>query len=199
MMSKQSGTRWQGWLLLFCAIVLFVGGLWLLLRGGSGMALRILGVLIICAWGPLVMRATRMIKQETQPLRAVDRRYLREFTPYMAAYLLIMLFVWPHVQDVDAPWLKASLALSPTLPIALLIYAMVRYIIHSDEFQRRLHLEALAIAAGVVGVVSMVIGFLGAAKVIVIDGSFAMLLTYPALCGIYGLARCWLCWRYRGE
>ena len=196
-MSGRPGTRLQGWLWLLLGLSLLLGGLWLLLRGG--MALRLLGVLMICAWGPLAMRATRLIRQETQPVRAVDRRYLREFTPAIAAYLLIMLFVWPHVGEVHGLWLKAGFALLPVLPVTLLIYAMVRYILHSDEFQRRQHLEALAIAAGVVGVISIALGFLGSAGVIVIDGNLAMLLTYPALCIIYGFARCCLARRYGGE
>ncbi len=121
-------------------------------------------------------------------MRNVEKRYMREFLPAMAAYTVVMLTVWPLVRTTDDRMLRALIALAPVIPILFAVRAIIRNILGSDEMMQRLHLEALAIAAGIVGVVSILVGFLVAAKVIDLDGSI-LLWVFPALAGTFGLAR----------
>lgn len=129
-------------------------------------------------------------------MRREDRRYLREFVPAMIVYVATMLFAWPLLKTADTLWLKGLIALLPVLPIVAVTISMFRYVTASDEFMQRLHLQALAVAAGVVAVGSMAVGFLCAAQALVLDGS-ALLLVFPALCATYGLTLAWAKRRYR--
>ena len=129
--------------------------------------------------------------------RPVYRRYLREFLPAMAAYMLIMFLLWPQVAHVRDAWLKAALALTPVLPMALVVRAMVRLVLGSDELEQRIHLIGLAAATAIVGVASMAGGFLAAAHVVVVDGT-VLFSVFPALVVIYSFARSWAGRRYGG-
>ncbi len=59
----------------------------------------------------------------------------------------------------------------------------------SDEMQRRIELEAIAIAAGLVSGAYMTAGFLQAAELIDVPASAAMLWVFPLLCVIYGITK----------
>jgi len=45
-----------------------------------------------------------------------------------------------------APWLRVTVALLPIIPTALFLWSVVSRIRSLDELERRIHLEALAIA-----------------------------------------------------
>lgn len=186
---------WQRGLLVLAVQCLFLAG-FVLAVSKVGIVVRLLAVALTVATLPVMAYLGRTLSCEGGPMRGVDRRYLREFIPAMVVYVAIMIFVWPLLRQVEQPWLRGLIAVSPSLPIALLIGAMVRYVLGSDEFMRRLHLEALAISAGVVGFASIAVGFLVAAKVVALDGSM-LLLVYPALCLVYGVALAWSKRRYR--
>lgn len=128
-------------------------------------------------------------------MQALERRYRRELATSMGAYVIVMLTVWPLVRTTDSTALRALICAAPLLPFALALRAMLRHVRDSDELQRRLHLEALAISALVVSFVSMTAGFLAAAKVVAIDGTI-LLWVFPAIAGLFGALRCWLAWRY---
>lgn len=128
----------------------------------------------------------------------VYKRYLREFLPAMAGYVLIMFLLWPRIPDVHQPWLKALMALTPVLPMVLVVRAMVRLGLGSDELEQRIQLIALAISTIVVGVASMAGGFLAAAHVLTLDGS-VLIWVLPLLIGVYGFARGWASRRYGGD
>ncbi|MBL0162192.1 MAG: hypothetical protein IPP82_00720 [Xanthomonadales bacterium] len=121
-------------------------------------------------------------------MRAIDKRYLREFPPAMAAYTVVMLTVWPLVRTTDDHTLRALIVMTPVIPIGFAIRAIIRHILAADEMMQRLHLESLAISAGIVGVASLIGGFLAAAEVITLDGSI-LLWVFPALAGSFGLVR----------
>jgi hypothetical protein len=109
-----------------------------------------------------------------------------------------MLTVWPLVRTTDDRMLRALIAMVPVIPIGFVIRAIIRQILGADEMLQRLHLEALAISAGIVAVFSMIGGFLAAAEVITLDGSI-LLWVFPALGGIFGLARGLATRRYDAE
>ncbi|HUD42838.1 MAG TPA: hypothetical protein VMR06_12680 [Dokdonella sp.] len=129
-------------------------------------------------------------------MHALERRYGREMALAAVLYVAAMLTAWPLALRTDAASLRAVLALLPVLPAALMLRAIYRHVRDSDELQRRLHLEALAISASAVSLVSMALGFLAAAKVIVLGGD-VLLWVFPVLAGVFGVVRCWIQWRYR--
>lgn len=129
-------------------------------------------------------------------MHALERRYGKEMATAGALYVVAMLTAWPLALRTDATTWRAVLALLPVLPAALMLRAIYRHVRDSDELQRRLHLEALAISASVVSLVSMALGFLAAARVIVLGGD-VLLWVFPALAGVFGAVRCWIQWRYR--
>ncbi|WP_369935844.1 hypothetical protein [Xanthomonas tesorieronis] len=121
--------------------------------------------------------------------RALARRYYREFLPPMGAYVVVMLFWRRLLDDVDALWLRTLVALLPAVLLALVIRAVARFVRDSDELQRRIELESIAIAAGLTCGVYMAAGFLQAAQVIALSASSAMLWVFPALCMTYGVVK----------
>lgn len=131
-------------------------------------------------------------------IRPYHRRYAREFWPPMAVYVAIMLLLWPLLPRLQSEWLKVVLALLPVVPVMLVVRAMVRLVLGSDELEQRIHLIGLAIAATVVSLVSLAAGFLASAGVISLDGS-VLILVWPALVLLYALGRGWAARRYGGE
>ena len=81
---------------------------------------------------------------------ALRSRYLREFMPAMAGYVVTLFAsVW-LLRHVDEPGLRALVALLPVPAIAMAMRAIVRYIRDADELQRRIELEAVSIATAFV-------------------------------------------------
>jgi hypothetical protein len=123
-------------------------------------------------------------------MRNPNRRYLREFLPAMAVYVLIMLLAWPRLRALDSPAGRSLAALLPMIPLLFAGRAIVRRILSGDELELRVHLIAASVAAGVVGIGSMTAGFLAAARVVELDGS-VLTWVLPALIVVWGLALGW--------
>jgi len=85
------------------------------------------------------------------------------------------------------------------VPVLFIAWAMVRYVNHCDELERRQHLEAAGVAVLVVSIVAMSLGLLAAAKLVVLDGALMLLMVLPALCVVYGLTCTWSKWRNRAR
>lgn len=185
---------WGRWLILAVTGALLAGGFWLIVLGG---AWRVAGLAALAAGISLSVHVGRAVRRERS--RNVERRYTRQFVPAMLIYMVAMLYVWPLQKTMEPGLLKLAAALLPVLPIAWLIVASIRYVLGHDELERRQHLEALAIGVAIVSVASMVLGFLAAANLIVVDASLALLLVYPALSITYGLTHCVLVWRNCAE
>ena len=185
--------RWSVWLLGWA---LYAGALWLLFSR-DGLAARMVALVGICAGLLVLTYASRAVLNER--MRSIDRRQLHVVLPAFLVYMLLMLYVFPRAAHIATPWLKAVVALSPTLPLAFVAWAVVRYVNRCDELERRQHLEAAGIAVIVVSLACMSLGFLGAAKLIAVDGAFALLMVLPALCVVYGLACTWSKWRNRAR
>jgi hypothetical protein len=132
--------------------------------------------------------------RKTRPLY---QRYRREFWPPMAAYIAVMLLLWPLLPRVHNEWLKIALAQLPVVPLLFAVRAMVRLAMGGDELEQRIHLIALAIAATVVSMLSLVGGFLAAAHLINLDGTILMWM-WPTLVAVYSAARVWASHRYGG-
>ena len=75
--------------------------------------------------------------------------------------------------------------------------AVVRLILAGDELQRRIDLEAIAMASVLVGLGTLTLSLLMVADVFQMSGRQAMLWVLPALWLTYGVTKAWLSRRYR--
>lgn len=132
-----------------------------------------------------------------EPMRPVHRRYLREFFPAMAAYMILLFVALPLLDRIEATWLKVVVALLPVLPIVWLLRAVLRFLLGSDELEQKIQLQAIAIAAMSVALLSFAAAFLQIAGVMALDNGLIWVL--PALFGVYGLAMAWVKRGYGGE
>ena len=157
------------------------------------------GVLWGLAIGLLFAAVLRAFRPEgcDEITPAVRRRYLREILPAMSAYIAaVFVSVW-LLKRVDAPALRALIALLPVPAIALAMRAIVHRIRDADELQRRIEVEAVSLAAAFVSLGYLAAGFLQRAKVIDVPASAAMIWVFPLVCLSFGVAKVVLGRRYR--
>lgn len=129
---------------------------------------------------------------------ALRRRYMREFAPAMAGYVVsIMGSIWLLKQHVDDPALRALVALTPVPFVGLAMRAMLRHIRDTDEMQRRIEVESISLATALVSLFYFTAGLLQAAKVIDVPASMAMIWVFPMICFAYGVAKIAVMRRYR--
>jgi hypothetical protein len=141
---------------------------------------------------------TARLEYPVNKSRPLHRRYSREFWPPMAAYIAVMLLLWPLLPRVHSEALKIALALLPVVPVLFVVRAMVRLVLGSDELEQRIHLIGLAIAATLISTVSLAGGFLAAAHLIELDGSI-LIWVWPTLMLMYAAGRAWASRRYGGS
>lgn len=179
-------------------LIAALSGLACTAAGGYGhwTALRDLGLMMVCV-GAIWLLFSHFASNE--PMRPAQRRYVREFFPAMIAYVVVVFSVWPMADHVHATWLKVLIALAPILPVALVVRAVVRKILASDELERRVQLEAISIASLSVGMLSFAAGFLASAGVLPFDSSTMLILVLPLLFVVYGVALGWIRRRYYGQ
>lgn len=130
-------------------------------------------------------------------MRAIHKRYLREFFLAMAAYVaLIGLYGVLVPRLPGSPW-RFVLAAAPLLPVIGVIRAVVRLIRDEDELEQRIDLEAFAIAAMLTGFGFFSFGLLLSVGVFPKPPAFLVaILVMPALFGSYGLAKWMVSRRY---
>lgn len=133
-------------------------------------------------------------------MRAVHQRYLREFIPAMLAYVLLILLYGALVPKTESLLWRVVLALLPLLPIVLVIRAIVRVIRDQDELERRIDLEAIAIAAMSTGFGYFSFGLLlSAGAGWQVDPADVAIWVMPCLFGTFGLAKLLVARRYRSH
>lgn len=119
-------------------------------------------------------------------MRPVGRRYMHEFVPAMAAYVVVLfLSIWA-LRHVEATALRVLLALAPAVPVAAAARAVLRFVRGSDELDRKILLEAFALAALVLTLGSFSLGLLVMADVIPMRADMALLWILPVYCLLYG-------------
>lgn len=177
---------------LFSMGTMLAGFVCLVLSGFEFGVMLVVGLLLVIGAMGLQMWGIH----HSPEARRVDRRYAREFFVAMVGYMLIMTLVWPQIDHVGSVWLKVVIALLPMIPTLFAARAIARRIRDSDELQRRVQLEAAAIAGLVVGMFTFCIGFLQVAGVLpAFKGD--MFLVWPLMCGVWGVAFWWAKRRYR--
>lgn len=127
-----------------------------------------------------------------------QRQYEWRVLIAMGIYTAYMLLAWPLVRAASSLTVKGLLALVPVLPMIYVIAMLARRIRASDELERYTHLIGLGIATAVVGVLSLVGGFLSIAGVMKVDGS-VLIWVFPILMLSYGLARWQVARSYGGS
>lgn len=91
---------------------------------------------------------------------AAARRHRTHVLVAMSLYVLT-LFICVKVLKTTPPGnLRILLALLPTLPVIWVMWSLYVFLTRADELQRRVHLEALAVAAGITAFFSLTYGFL---------------------------------------
>ncbi|MEO6799976.1 MAG: hypothetical protein ABI178_08565 [Rhodanobacter sp.] len=183
-------------LLVVCGILAVILGIILSGAGAwSGHRTMLWGGISALGVGLIWLVCARFTRDE--PMRAEQRRYMREFFPAMAAYVVLLFVSQLLLKQVHAVPLTVLVVLLPVLPIAFVVRAMVRAVLASDELERRLQLEAISIASMSVGLLSFAAAFLRGAGLLPIDN--ALMLVLPALFGAYGIASWWVRRRFRDE
>ena len=81
----------------------------------------------------------------------MHKRYLREFFPAICTYVVPIIVFAGLVPGTQSTLGRGLPALLPLLPIMLVIRAIVRVIRDQHELERRIDLEAIAIAAMTTG------------------------------------------------
>lgn len=121
------------------------------------------------------------------------------FLPAVAYIVVTGLCVWllkGPLAEAQA-WLRAVVSLLPLLPITLAVHAVIRLVLASDELQRRIDFEAIAVSSVLVGLGSLTLSLLITADVVHMTSRQATLWVFPALWLGYGMARIWAARRYR--
>jgi len=133
------------------------------------------------------MSASRCPETRTSILAAV----VYAVTTFVCVWLL------KHPLASAPALLRVPVALLPIAPIVWMIRIQVAMIMARDELQRRIDLEAIAIASIGVGLGSLSLALLTVARVWDVSGRSALLWVLPTLSLCYGVARYWVARRYR--
>lgn len=130
--------------------------------------------------------------------RFTERRYQTRATLAMVLYVVVLLLVWPLARSSTSMPIKVLLALLPVLPVLYVIWQMARRVWHSDELQQRTHLIALGASTAIVGVASLIGGFLAASGVVKLDGSI-LVWVFPVTLISYYVAQWWVARHYGND
>ena len=91
---------------------------------------------------------------------AAFRHHRRRVWIAMSIYVAAILICVKVIKHTPEGPLHYVLALLPTLPVIWLMWSLYVFLTQADELQRRVHLEALALAAGATAFLSLTYGFL---------------------------------------
>jgi hypothetical protein len=110
-------------------------------------------------------------------------------------FYAVLCFVVPEaLGHIQAPWARALLAVSPAVPLAATVWVFVLQLLQLDEFQQRLQMIALAIAAGVTILFATAWGFL---ELHIDAPDFPLFLIMPTYVLAWGIATKALSWSYQ--
>lgn len=133
------------------------------------------------------------MKTPSNPTTVANRRYAIEFTLSMLAYVVVLVISIKAINHGLPPALKLAFALLPIVPIAFVFTAIVRYVGSIDELQRRIHIESLALAAGITALLAVTYGFLETVGLPHLSAWF----TYAAVMLAWLIAQPFVARRYR--
>ena len=93
--------------------------------------------------------------------RRISRRYVLQLAALMLLYVVVLVASISALKaHTFGPSLRALIAVTPALPMFGVVAAVIQFMLSVDELQRQIHLEALAIAAGVTAALAITYTFL---------------------------------------
>ena len=101
-----------------------------------------------------------MNQTSVNPTTLACRRYIRQMFATTVVYLIVLFGCVTALKHVPDGPLHYALALLPLIPVALMVPIFIGYYRNTDEFERRMQAESLAIAGGVTAMLSVTYGFL---------------------------------------
>lgn len=115
----------------------------------------------------------------------IMRRYMKELFSAMIAYTVILIISLTVLKNYEfTKFWQIVISLSPAVPVAFVILAIMRLLIDSDEMQQRVQLLATSFSAAVTGLITFSYGFLenvGFPK-------FPTFFIFPMLIAIWGIS-----------
>ncbi len=94
----------------------------------------------------------------TNPTTQAQRRYVIEFTIAIVAYMVVLFATRYAFRDLSGPW-EPIVALLPVVPLIAIFVAVLRWLRATDEFNRRIIVDSLAIAGGITALLAATYGF----------------------------------------
>jgi hypothetical protein len=93
--------------------------------------------------------------------RLIARRHLFQMSGLMVLYVAILLMSIHALKTGQySPQFRALIAVTPAIPMFGVVAVTIRFMLSIDELQRQMHLEALAIAAGITAALALTYSFL---------------------------------------
>ncbi len=93
--------------------------------------------------------------------RAIARRYVWQMVALLALYIIILFVSIRALQTGHySPVFRDLIAVTPVIPLVGVVASVIQFMLSVDELQRQIHLEALAIAAGVTAALAITYSFL---------------------------------------
>jgi len=125
--------------------------------------------------------------------KQVMRRYVKEFLIAMSAYVVILMLSISILNRFELPkvW-QIVISLAHALPVAFVIFSIMRLLIDSDELQQRVQLLATSFAAALTGLITFSYGFLenvGFPK-------FPIFFIFPLMIVLWGISLAYFSKRY---
>jgi O-antigen/teichoic acid export membrane protein len=131
---------------------------------------------------------------DPNPTTRANRRYLTGFSLAAIAYVAVLFAAIGYVNYAQPHGaLRYLLILAPLIPIAFMVPIFIRYFRETDEFQRRIVTESLAIAGGVTALLAVTYAFLESTGLPHPSAWF----TWLAVMGSWAIARIFVARRYR--
>ncbi len=125
--------------------------------------------------------------------KQVMKRYSRAIILSMIAYTVILIVSISAIQNIEMPKpAQIIIALAPAVPVGFMIFAMLRLLKDSDEFQQRVQLMATSVAAALTALITFSYGFLENVGFPKFPTHFVL----PLTIAIWGISKAWFSKRY---
>jgi hypothetical protein len=117
--------------------------------------------------------------------KEANNRYRLIFSPAMLAYAIAI--IGGELFDVNGavnPVVRTVAGLAAAIPLVIAIWALLRFVRETDDFNRQMNLQSLAFAGGVTASLAALIGFLQMYDVVPIFPAFWFVVIYFATYGL---------------
>ena len=100
------------------------------------------------------------MNKSTMPIAVAQRHYTIQLAFAMICYAVVLVISLKLIPVLTVGWLKVLVAIAPVVPFIFVLASIIRLFSWIDEMQRRIHLEAAALAAGTTALLALTCGFL---------------------------------------